>query len=287
MRRRRFFTGCGCLGTAVVAGCVTNAFPDGGDRIPASRVFDGFRYERAELVVEFQEDADVERAVLFDSVADVEYETVERPASSVRFSVVFPDRLETYISSRPALRVKAETPDGVARLSVWEPVHGVARNLEPLSDGRARFNLENQGEAPLLVRFVGIYDDVPNPTVDPQADSFTAESFDLDPSVVGIGENRPLTPSRTDLIIPGGETSSFETTYAPFAFPNTAPTDTCDGAVRTGTIAIVHASGGSTAYSFRYRRDGELSSTNGPSASVCEDTTTTDSERSSTTSTWD
>ena len=263
MRRRQYLSGVGSLGAASFAGCVSTVLPGNSDRLPASEVFAEYWYDRGELVVEFQEDADVERVELFDPAEDNAYEALERPASSVRFAVVFPDRLETYVSARPGLRLKAETPDGVARTSVWEPVHGVAREVEVLPDGRARFEIENQGEAPLLVRFVSFYGDVPNPTVNPQADSFELGSLYHSPGILGIEENRPLTPSRTDLVILGGETNAFETTYAPFALSEDMPSNDGDGGARTGMIGIVHASGGVNAYSFTYRIDGDLASIEG------------------------
>ena len=249
MRRRRYLLGAGSLVTTAVAGCLTSVRLGGRNDVPAADVFAGYRYDRSELVVEFREDVDVERALLYDSAASVEHETIERPAAEVRFPVVFPNRLETYVRSRPSLRVRAETSVGTARQSVWEPVHGVARGVTPLPDGRARFDLENQGAAPLLVRFVGIYGDVPNPTVDVGADDVDLPSFD--PGVIGIGPNRPPTPTRTDLVVPGGESAPFETTYEPFGTP-TAGTDSSDETVRTGTIGILHASGSTTAYDFSY-----------------------------------
>ncbi len=115
--------------------------------------------------------------------------------------MVFPDRLETSLTTHSALRIKAETGDGWAEQSVWEPVHGAARNVEPLPDGRARFDIENRTHASILARFIAIYGHVPNPTIDPQRDSFDRSSFDLGPGIVGVGSNRPLSPSRTDLVV--------------------------------------------------------------------------------------
>ncbi len=270
MNRRRYLAGCGSLTSAAVAGCISNLPYSSSKQVPSSDVFARHWYDPTELVVEFQDDVDVKRANLVEPAADLEYESVDRPGGSLRFRVVFPNRLKTYLGARPGLRVTAQTDDGIARQSVWEPIHGVARAVEALPDGRARFDLENQGEAPLLVRFVGIYGDVPNPTIDPTTDSFDLTTFDLGPGVIGIGANRPLTPSRTDLVIPAGVKKSFETTYAPFSFPSTAPTRTCDGEDRTGMISIVPASGGSTAYQFTYQLDGEMSPLDGHPATVCD-----------------
>ncbi|WP_247000337.1 hypothetical protein [Halosolutus gelatinilyticus] len=166
--------------------------------------------------------------------------------------------------------MKAETPDGWARHWFLGLVHGYAQTVEPLPDGRARLEIENQAEAPLLVRFVAIYGDVPNPTIDPQGESFDRSSLGVDPGVVGVGANRPLSPSRTDLVIPPKKTRSFETTYAPFAFPDGADADDCAGDERRGKVAIVHGSSGSAAYDFTYRLDGEPTALEGRTATVCD-----------------
>lgn len=266
MNRRPFLQALASGSTLLTAGCVESVVI-GDDRLETSDVFEGYRYEGTELVVQFRDGVDVEKAVLLDSSTETEYDTVDHPPGSARFSVVFPDRLETYVSR--SLRVEVKTPDGWARESVWEPVHGAARNVEALWNGRARFDVENQGEAPLLVRFVGIYGDVPNPTIDPQSDSFDHSSFDLGPGIVGSGQNRPLSPSRADLVVPGGEAAQFETTYAPFVFPDGGAENDCGGDERTGTIAIVHASGGSAAYGFAFRLDGEPTAIEGRAAEVC------------------
>ncbi|WP_137290108.1 hypothetical protein [Natronorubrum halophilum] len=269
MNRRSVLRALATGGVIASAGC-TESFPFASDQLSREDVFAGYRYDGTALVVEFRDSIDVQRTVLVDSETDEEHETVDHPTATVRFPVVFPDRLETYVTRQPALSVRAETPDGRARQSVWEPVHGAVRNVEPLADGRARFDLENQGHAPLLVRFVAIYDDVPNPTVDPQSDSFDHSSFDPGPGVVGTGTNRPLSPSRTDLVVPAGETKPFETTYAPFAFPDGATRADCDGDERTGKTAVVHASGGSAAYGFTYRLEGESTALEGREVSVCD-----------------
>ncbi|ELY89238.1 hypothetical protein [Natrinema altunense] len=185
--------------------------------------------------------------------------------------MVFPDRLETYLTTHLALRVKAETGDGWAEQSVWEPVHGAARNVEPLPDGRARFDIENRTHASILARFIAIYGHVPNPTIDPQRDSFDRSSFDLGPGIVGIGSNRPLSPSRTDLVVPPEETRTFETVYAPFAYPNGADAEDCLGDERTGTIALVHGSDLNASYDFTYRLEGKPAALEGLTASVCDD----------------
>lgn len=153
-------------------------------------------------------------------------------------------------------------------------VHPHVDAVEPLPDGRARLEIENQGDAPLLVRFVAVYGDVPNPTVDPQGHSFDRSSFDLDPGGVGVDENRPLSPSRTDLVVPPEGTRPFETTYAPFAFPDGAATADCDGTERTGSVAVVRGSGGSAAYVFSFRvEDDPTTLEDGLEAAVCPDAT--------------
>ena len=265
MNRRPFLHALATGATILATGCL-GSLPFTTTPPQTADVFERYRFDGTDLVVDFREGATIERAVLFDADTDVEYETVERPRRTVRFPVVFPERSETRVSGR--LHVKAETPDGWAEKWVFGQVHGFVTNVEKLPDGRARFDVENQGTAPLLVRFVGVYGDVPNPTVNVQSDSFDRSSFDLGPSVVGVGRNRALTPSRTDLVIPPGETKPFETTYAPFAFPE-RPDPDCDGGERTGTAALLHASGGSASYTFTYRRDGEPTAGAGESASVC------------------
>lgn len=267
MNRRPLLCALASGGSLLTAGCV-GSVPLSAGAPDATDVFDDYRFDGTELRVEFSADAAVEKAVLFDSSTGTEYETIDHPSGIAAFPVIFPNRLESRLSR--SLRVKARTPDGWARTSVWEPVHGATRDVTILPDGRARFGVENQGAAPLLVRFVGIYGNVPNPTVDPQSDSFDRSSFDLGPGVVGSGENRPLSPSRTDLVVPPGETAQFETTYAPFAFPHEADVDDCNGTERTGTIAVVHASGGSAAYSFSYRLAGEPTDLQGRTATVCD-----------------
>ena len=265
MKRRPFLHALTTGGTILATGCLESV-PFATTPPRPADVFERYRFDGTDLVVEFREEATVESAVLFDADTDVEYETAERPGRTVRFPVVFPERRETRVSGR--LHVKARTPDGWVEKWVFGQVHGYVTNVQKLPDGRARFDVENQGSAPLLVRFVGVYGDVPNPTVDVQSDSFDRSSFDLGPSVVGVGRNRALTPSRTDLVIPPGATKPFETTYAPFAVPGRAGPD-CDGGERTGTVAVLHASGGSASYTFTYRRDGEPTAVAGGTASVC------------------
>ncbi|WP_049925433.1 hypothetical protein [Halopiger goleimassiliensis] len=265
MNRRPFLRGVATGGLALSAGCL-DAIPLTGGRLETDAAFAGYRYEGTDLVVDLREDVDVERVVLLDSEADVEYDAIERPGETVRFQVVFPERLQTYLKNHPALRVRAETPDGDARLSVWEPVHGAVRTVEPLADGRARLEVENQGEAPLLVRFLAIYGDVPNPTVDPQADGIDRSDLPGSPGVVGIDGNRPLSPSRSDLVVAPDETEPYETTYAPFVDP-----ESCGDAERQGMVAVVHGAGGSAAYGFRYRLTGDRTELEGLEATVCRD----------------
>ena len=266
MNRRPFLHALATGGALLTAGCAESLSLDT-DQPKAFDVFENHRFEGTELVVQFRDGAEVQNATLVNSSTEEEYETVEQPSESARFPVVFPDRLETYVSN--SLHVRAKTQDGWVRKWIPETAHGFARNVEVLQDGRARFEIENQGEAPLLVRFVGIYGDVPNPTVNPQRDSFDRSSFAFGPSVFGTGHNRTLSPSRTDLVVPSGETAPFETTYAPFAFPNGTDPDSCDGDERTAEIAIVHASGGSAAYTFPYRLDGDPTPVEGQAATVC------------------
>lgn len=271
MNRRSFLGTLAAGGALFTAGCAESVgFADSPP--DPSAVFEDYRFDGPELLVRFREGVTVERAVLFDSATDEEYGTVDRPTVTVRFPVVFPDRFETYVSR--SLHVKAETPDGWTSEWIPETVHATTRNVELLRDGRARFEVENVGGAPLLVRFVGIYGDIPNPTVDPQSESFDRSSFDLGPGVVGVGSNRPLSPSRTDLVVSPGETVPFETTYAPFAFPDGAEPNACGGGERTARIAVVHASGGSASYTFSYRLKGEPSSLPGGTAEVCSDPAT-------------
>jgi hypothetical protein len=91
------------------------------------------------------------------------------------------------------------------------------------------------------------------------------------PVVVGVGPNRRLSPSRTDLVVSPGETAPFETTYAPFAFPDGAGPDACDGDERTAQIAVVHTSGGSASYTFSYRLEDDPGTLAGGPAEVCSD----------------
>jgi hypothetical protein len=269
MNRRPFLHALASGGALLSSGCVER-LPFGSNPPKADAVFDDYRYEGAELVVEFSSDISIKQAVLYHSGTDEVFETIDHPRETARFRVVFPDRLETYVSK--SLHVKAKTSGGWVNEWVWGPVHGAMHNVEVLQDGRARFDLENPGEAPLLVRFVAIYGDVPNPTVDPQSNSFDHSSFDLGPGVVGVGPNRPLSPSRTDLVVPPGETKPFETTYAPFAFPDTAEAADCSDTERSGTIALLRPSGGSYAYTFTYQLSGESAAVEGQAATVCTDT---------------
>lgn len=266
MNRRSLLASVAGGGVLSTAGCA-ESLPFGSDDLDAADVFEGYRYEGTDLVVTFREDVDVGTAVLYDPSREAEYETIDRPAGTVRFQVIFPNRLATYVSR--SLRVRVESADGEARQSVGGVVHGVTREVTPLEDGRGRLTVENQGDVPLLVHLVAIHGDVPNPTIDPQAESVDRSSFDLGPGVIGSGPNRPLTTTRTDLVVSGGETKPFETTYAPFAFPNRAGSAVCDGDERNATATVVHASGGSTAFSFSYRLEGAPAPVDGTQATVC------------------
>ena len=268
MNRRPFLQSLATGSAFLTAGC-TASLPPLGDQPKASDVFKNHRFEETDLIVEFHDTADVQKAVLYNSYTDEEYETIEHPSNQARFQVVFPTKMETYIAD--SLHVKAKTSNGWAEDEEWIPetVHGYLEDIEVLPDGRARLSIMNQGEAPLLVRFVGIYGDVPNPTVDPQRDSFERSSLSYSPGVIGVGANRPLSPSRSDLVVSSGETAPFETTYAPFAFLDGANDDDCSDQERTGTLAIVHASGGSAAYTISYRLDGIPTAVEGHTAEVC------------------
>lgn len=250
--KRRKFTAIFTSGLSLTSGCI--GLPLTVNNQNSSDVFQSYSYERTELVVRFQDEAEVKEAVLVNRTTDEQYQTISQPSNSVRFDVVFPDRLESYISKD--LYVEAKTSDGWVSQWVWEPVHGVAQNIDVQSDGRASFDIHNTGIAPLLVRFVGIYGDVPNPTVDLQSDSFDRDSFELGPSIVGSGRSRPLNPPRTDLVVGPGETVPFETIYRPFAFVGGAPEGACDGTERSGEIGIFHSSGKIASYTFTYSASG-------------------------------
>jgi hypothetical protein len=242
----------------------------------SSEVFSGYEYVGSELVVRFQDEIEVRKAILFDENAEETYQTIEQPNGSVQFTVIYPDRNESLLSK--SLYVKAKTAEGWSRHSVWEPIHGVVKSIDVKKDGRVLFDIENTGTASLLVRFVGIYGDVPNPTVDPQSNDFDRDSFELGPGVVGTGHNRPLNPTRTDLVVSPKETATFETLYAPFAFTEGATEDDCAGTEESAEMAIVHASGKIASYSFTYTAsgnpvviEGRTSSTAGQqTAEACE-----------------
>lgn len=268
MERRPFLRTLAAGGALLTAGCA-DSIPRTAARLDSDAVFATSRFDGGDLVVEFRDDVDVRGAALFEPSREDEYETIEDPDRTVRFRVVLPERLETLLS--PSLRVRAETADGVATLRVGGQVHASATDVEPLPDSRARLAIENQGEAPLLVRFVAIYGDVPNPTIDPQADAFDRSSLDRGPGVVGVGANQRLSPSRTDLVVPADATRTFETTYAPFAFPDGVDAADCGAGERTGMVAVVHGSGGSAAYDFTYRLEGEATALEGQDAAVCSD----------------
>lgn len=219
-----------------------------------SDVFRSYSYERTELVVRFRQEAEIERAVLVNRTTGEQHQTVSHPGNSVRFNVVFPDRLESCISR--GVHMEAKTSDGLASKWVWDPVHGVLQNIDMQSDGSVCLDIHNAGLAPLLVRFVGIYKDVPNPTVNLQSDSFDRDSFESGSGVVGSGRNQPLHPSRTDLVVAPDETASFETVYRPLAFVDGTPEDACKGTEHSGEVGIFHASGLIASYGFTYTGSG-------------------------------
>lgn len=240
---RRQYLGALTGSTILVAGCL-GSFGDN-DR-DEDEVFADYWYSEHELVVEFRDGVDVESVRLLSDESR-EKERVEEPVGIARFPVLFPDRLDTHLSSRPPVRVEAETAGGTARMSVWEQIHGVVRDLEPSPEGRARFRIENQGDAPLLVWFVSVHGDVPKPAADPASEAFELDSFRGGPGVVGIGENHVQYPERPDLVVPGGAELPFETTYRPFADDGGSAVEE-----RSGTVSLVQASGGINSYTFSY-----------------------------------
>lgn len=237
---------------AVLSGCetVNSTSPPA-----SSEVFKRHTYDGTKLVVEFQENVEIEKAVLVNHTIDEEYQQITQPGDSVRFDVVFPDRLESYISK--GLDVKAKTADGWAKQWVWEPAHGAMRNVEMLPDGRASFEVHNVGVASLLIRFVGIYGDVPNPTVDIHSDSFDMDSFEQGPSVVGSGRRQESNSQREYLVVGPDETTQLETTYRPFAFSSDTSETACDGSERTGEIGLAQFPKKNISYEFTYSLSGE------------------------------
>lgn len=270
MNRRPFLHSLVAGGVLLTTGC-TESVPFTFNQPDASNIFENHRFEGTDLIVTFRDGVDVQSTVLYNSTTDEEYETVEHPSETARFQVVFPNRLETYIAN--SLHVKAKTSDGWASRWIPETIHASVESIEVLSDGRARIEIVNLGDAPLLIRFVGIYRDVPNPTIAPQSESVDRSELPFNPGVLGVGPNRPLSPSRTDLVVPSGETALFETTYAPFAFPNGANAEDCNGDERTGEITVVHAAGGSAAYTFSFYLEGEPTTVEGQTAGICNTTT--------------
>lgn len=269
MNRRPFLRSLAATGSLLTAGCA-ESFPTTASAVETDAVFEDFRFDGTDLVVAFRDGVDVESVTLSTSQTDEAHRTIDSPGESARFSVVSPETLETHVGD--TLQIEAATADGRASKRITGTVHAFVNSIEVLRDGRARVELENQAEAPLLVRFVAIYGAVPNPTVDPQAESVDRSALPFGPGVVGTGRNRPTSPVRDDLVIPGGETAAFETTYAPFAFPETE-TASCDGRERTGTVAVVHGSGGSAAYSFSFSLDGEQTDVGGE-MTACDATET-------------
>ncbi len=253
MKRRRILATLGTAAVGSLAGCA-GSLPFGSDPPEAAAVVEGFRFEGTEVVVRFGEAFEIERATIYDSDSDTRYASVERPGRDCRFRVLFPERLETYATR--SLHVEVETTDGTVTEWLWEgPAHGHVSTVHVGPEGQARFEVTNQGETPLLVRFVAITGDVPEPTVDPQGDSFDRSALGFGPGVVGTGPNRPRSPDRSDLVVSSGETAPFETTYAPFAVPEDGG-DEWRGTDRTGHVTVVHGSGGSARYDFTYRLDG-------------------------------
>lgn len=267
MNRRKFVTAL-VPGSVLSSGCVDLA-ARARDNPGQLDLIQEYKYEGRELAVRFRDGAEIEKVVLFNRTTDETYATIDHPPGSARFTVLFPDRLASYLSR--SLYVKVKTADGWDRQWVWEPVHGTVKNAHIRSDGRASFDIENTGHAPLLVRFIGVYGDVPNSTVDLQSDSFNRTTFERGPGVVGIGRNRPLQSMRTDLVISPGETAPFETIYAPFALRKGGDGGYCNGRERTAQIGILHASGKIASYSLQYRADGDLVSVRGDTAGTDEE----------------
>jgi hypothetical protein len=164
------------------------------------------------------------------------------------------NRLKTYATK--SLHLDVETARGTVTEWIWKgPEHGHTDAFEVGSDGRAQFDITNQGETPLLVWFVAIHGDVPNPTINPQHESFNPATLGFGPGVLGTGSNRPQSPTRSDLVISSGETAPFATTYAPFAVPDDRSNEWGEKE-RTGKITIISGPGGSMQYDFRYRLAG-------------------------------
>lgn len=242
MNRRQYLSAL-AGSTVLLAGCL-DSFGDT-DR-NQDKVFAGYRYSEHNLIVEFHDDVEVETARLLGE-RSIEKERIEEPVGTVRFPVVFPPRLDTHLPSRPPIRVEAETEGGTARISVWEPIHGTVRDLEPGPDGRARFRIKNHGTAPLLVRLVSVHGGVPEPAADPTGDVSDFDSVWGNPGIIGTGENRVQYPERPDLVVPGGAELPFETTYRPFTDDGGSAAEE-----RSGTVSLVQASGGINSYSFSY-----------------------------------
>lgn len=203
----------GLLGSSAVLG---GGYLSGQSRLESP--FGAERYEGPNVVVDLDSDVTVERVVLYDSSTEQAFETDEYPSSRASFRVVFPTRMESYV-------------DG----------------LEVLEDSRARFDIESQAPAPVLVRFVGITGAAANPTVDVQDESFDVSGLEVGP---GVGENRPSSPRRSDLVVPGGDTKTFETLYAPFEPEANGRSMDPDGGDRRVWISLVDASGVVMSYSF-------------------------------------
>lgn len=78
-------------------------------------------------VVEFQDAADVQKVVLYNSTTDEEYDVIEHPPGPARFQVVFPDQMDTYIVD--SLHVRAKTPNGWAEEWISEIGHANLRKF--------------------------------------------------------------------------------------------------------------------------------------------------------------
>ncbi|WP_435154417.1 hypothetical protein [Haladaptatus sp. DFWS20] len=112
MNRRPFLHSLAAGGTLLTTGCM-KSLPFTTDLPAASDVFESYRFEGTNLVVTFDDTIDVQEVDLFNSYTDEEYETIQHPPRTVRFPVVFPNRLETYIAQ--SLHVKAKISDDCSR----------------------------------------------------------------------------------------------------------------------------------------------------------------------------
>ncbi len=265
MNRRLFCRSLSVCGSVILTGC--SALPSFRRRLDSDSVFESHRFDGTDLLVTFRDSVDVTSASTINGRTSVVYERIDEPARTVRFQVIRPTALETDVGLQ--LHVRATVGEKTASKRIPCHVHGHIHNCEILSDGRVRFDLENQAIAPLLVRFISVYGDVPNPAVDPTSDSFEWSELPATPGVVGVESDRPVSPMRSDLVIEAGKVRTFETTYAPFAVPGGAG---CESKERYGSIAVVHGNESTAAYDLQYRLGGMPTEVDG--ATVCPEAST-------------